>query len=81
MASHATTDTADRHPDMDYTQHSATYSGFLSMVRWGILACLIIVVSLYCFIEAHQPVLGTLLLLALPVGAVVLFVMKSRTAD
>ena len=81
MASHAATDTADRHPDMDYNQHTSTYAGFLAMVKWGIVGTLIVVVSLYCFIEAHQPVLGTLLLLLLPVGAVALFVMRSRTAD
>jgi hypothetical protein len=38
-------------------------------------------VALYCFIEAHQPIIGTLLLLALPVGAVALIVMRSRSAD
>jgi hypothetical protein len=81
MASHATTDTADHHPDMDYAQHNATFAAFLAMVKWGIISCAIVVVSLYCFIEAHQPVLGTLLLLLLPVGAVALFVMRSRPAD
>ena len=81
MASTPTTDTAERHPDMDYGQHTATYEAFLAMVKWGIVGTLIIVLSLYCFIEAHQPVLGTLLLLLLPVGAVALFVMRSRSAD
>lgn len=66
-------------PAMDYAQHNATYEGFLSMVKWGIISVLIIVVALYLFIEAHQPVLGTLLLLLLPVGAVALVVMRSRT--
>ena len=77
----ASTPTTEHHPDMDYAQHNATYAGFLAMVKWGIIASAIVVVSLYCFIEAHQPVLGTLLLLALPVGAVALFVMRSRSAD
>jgi len=31
-------------------------------VKWSIVALLIIVVALYCFIEGGQPVLGTLLL-------------------
>jgi uncharacterized membrane protein YkgB len=67
-------------PAMDYAQHNATYEAFLAMVKWGIVAVLIVVVALYCFIEAHQPVLGTLLLLVIPVGAVALAVTKSRVA-
>lgn len=75
----ATTDPNEIPPAMDYAQHNATYEGFLAMVKWGIVSCLIIVLALYCFIEAQQPVLGTLLLLALPVGAVALFVVRSRS--
>ena len=66
---------------MDYAQHRATYEGFLGMVKWGIIAMAFVVVSLYCFIEAGQPILGTLLLLVLPVGAVALLVMRARSAD
>lgn len=68
-------------PAMDYAQHNATYEAFITMVKWAIVAMLIVVLALYCFIEAHQPVLGTLLLLLLPVGAVVLAVTKSRIAS
>jgi hypothetical protein len=75
----ATTDPNEIPPAMDYAQHNATYEGFLALVKWGIVGCLIIVLALYCFIEAHQPVLGTLLLLVLPVGAVALFVLRSRS--
>lgn len=77
----ASTPTTEQHPDMDYVQHNATYEGFIAMVKWGIIASAVIVVALYCFIEAHQPVLGTLLLLLLPVGGVALFVMRARGAD
>lgn len=76
---HDTPASGDRHPDMDYAQHEATYSGFIEMVKWGIIASAVIVVALYCFIEAQQPILGTVLLLLLPVGAVALFIMKSRS--
>lgn len=65
-------------PAMDYGQHNSTYGGFLAMVKWGIVSMIIVVVALYCFIEAQQPVLGALLLLLLPVGAVALVVMRSR---
>lgn len=80
MARKATA-TSELPPEMDYAQHNATYEGFLGMVKWGIIASAVIVVALYCFIEANQPILGTLLLLALPVGAAALFVMRSRTRD
>jgi hypothetical protein len=51
-----------------------------ALVKWSIVALLIIVVALYCFIEGGQPVLGTLLLLLLPIGAVVLAVSRYRSA-
>jgi hypothetical protein len=66
-------------PAMDYAQHEATWNGVMAMTKWSIVALLFIVVALYCFIEAHQPVLGTLLLLVIPVGAVVLAVTRSRS--
>ena len=64
---------------MDYAQHQATWNAVTTMVKWTIVALLLIIVALYCFIQAHQPVLGTILLLILPVGAVTLFVARSRT--
>ena len=67
-------------PTMDYSQHEATWSGFTTLIKWSIVALLIIVVALYCFIEAGQPVIGTLLLLILPVGAVGLAVARSRSS-
>lgn len=78
----ATAKTAsDMSPTMDYAQHNATYTGFLTLVKWTIAAALITLVALYCFIVANQPVLGTILLLILPVGAVVLLVNRSRSAS
>jgi hypothetical protein len=68
-------------PAMDYAQHEATWHGVTEMVKWSIIALAVICVALYCFIEAHQPILGTLLLLALPVGAVALVVMRARSTD
>ena len=65
-------------PAMDYAQHNATYEGFMQMLKWGIVALGLIVLALYAFIEAGQPVIGTLLLLLIPVGAVGLVVMGTR---
>ena len=55
-----------------------TYTGFMTMLKYSIIALLLIVLALYCFIVAGQPLLGTLLLLVIPVGAVGLVVMGSR---
>ena len=68
-------------PEMDYEQHNATYPGFVELTKWAIVTAVVTLVALYCFMEAHQPVLGTLLLLAIPVGAVVLVVTRSRVAS
>ena len=77
----APTNTADEITTaMDYAQHQATWSGFTALVKWSIVALLIIVIALYFFIEGGQPVLGTLLLLLLPAGAVWLAVTRSRSA-
>lgn len=68
----------DLPPAMDYAQHEGTWRVFTGLVKWSIVALGLLVVALYCFIEARQPILGTLLLLVLPVGAVALFVSRSR---
>jgi len=57
---------ADHHdniPAMDYPQHDATYRGFLALVKGGIVSMLFVVLALYCFIEAHNSILGVVLLL------------------
>ena len=48
------------------------------MLKWGIVAVLLIVLALYAFIQAGQPIIGTLLLLAIPVGGIGLVVMGTR---
>jgi uncharacterized membrane protein len=65
MANHVSDTTAERHPDMDYAQHEATYRGFMFMVKWGIISMAFVVVALYAFIELHNAWLGVLLLLAM----------------
>ena len=65
-------------PAMDYAQHNATYEGFMQMLKWGIAALLLIVLALYAFIEAGQPIIGTLLLLLIPAGAIGSIVMGTR---
>lgn len=65
-------------PAMDYNQHEATYAGFITLVKWSIVALVFIVLSLYAFIEAHQPIIGALLLLIIPVGGIAVMVMGSR---
>ena len=67
-------------PGMDYAQHQATWNAVMALIKWSIVGLAIIVVALYCFIEGNQPMLGTLLLLVLPIGAVVLAISRSRTA-
>ena len=81
MARKATpTNSADEiTPAMDYAQHNATWNSFVTLLKWTIAALLVICLALYCFIEAGQPVIGTLLLLLLPVGAIGLAVARSRT--
>ncbi len=65
-------------PAMDYAQHEATYGGFISLVKWSIVALVFVVLALYAFIEAHQPIIGALLLLVIPVGAIGVTVLGSR---
>lgn len=65
-------------PAMDYAQHEATYAGFITLVKWSILALVFVVLALYAFIEAHQPIIGALLLLAIPVLIIGVMVMGSR---
>lgn len=68
----------DLPPAMDYPQHEGTYNGFIQMVKWGIVAMVFVVLALYAFIEAHNAIIGALLLLIIPVGAIGVAVMGSR---
>jgi hypothetical protein len=65
-------------PDMDYPQHEATWSGFVKFIKWGIAALAITTVSLYFYIVAGNPALGTVLLLLIPLGAIWAMVTGSR---
>jgi hypothetical protein len=65
-------------PAMDYAQHQGTYRGFLQLTKYGIIAMAILVVALYCFIEAGQPVLGWLLVFAIPAVVIAQIVTRSR---
>ena len=61
----------DNVPAMDYPQHDATYRGFLTMVKLGIINMVFVVLALYSFIEGHNAVAGIVLLLLsvlVPVG-------------
>lgn len=49
---------------MDYAQHEATYSGFVTVTKYTILGIAIMMVGLYFAIIADQPVLGLVLVLA-----------------
>ena len=65
-------------PAMDYEQHEATYFGFIAFVKWSIVAMVFVVLALYAFIEAHQPIIGTLLLIAIPVLILGVMVLGAR---
>ena len=53
----------DLPPAMDYAQHNGTYELFMGMVKWGIISAVFLVLALYSFIEAHQPLIGGVLVL------------------
>ena len=46
----------------DFKEHERTYEGFMALTKWSILALILVVIALYCFIVAGQPILGWLLL-------------------
>ena len=70
--------THDLPPAMDYAMHEGTYRGFISFVKWGIVSSALIVLSLYAFIEGHNAIIGTLLLLAIPALILGVVVLGSR---
>jgi hypothetical protein len=71
---------AELSPAMDYAAHHATYAAFISMVKWSILALGVLTVALYFFIVGQQPLLGTVLLLAVPAIMAAKFVMRPLRA-
>jgi hypothetical protein len=69
-----------RSPEMDYPAHDAFWASFVTFLKGAIAALILIVVALYCFIEAGNAVLGTVLLLLIPVGIVWSMVNGKRLA-
>jgi hypothetical protein len=58
-------------PAMDYSQHEATYRGFITMVKLGIINLAFVVLALYAFIEGHNAIAGVVLLVLsvlVPIG-------------
>ena len=51
MADHHSSDTETISEHMDYAQHEATYNGFLTAVKWTIVALAISTVILYFLIN------------------------------
>ena len=55
----------------DLKAHETTYSGFIAMLKMSVVALIITILALYCFLEAGNPILGLILLLLIPVGALI----------
>jgi hypothetical protein len=43
-------DTSKGHPAMDYAEHTATYSGFLSLTKYLIAFLIVLLVGMYYFL-------------------------------
>lgn len=43
-------DTTGGHPAMDYQEHVATYRGFLRLLQFGLVGCILIVAFLAIFV-------------------------------
>ena len=74
---------ADHHDDipaMDYPQHEATYRGFLTLVKLGIVNMAFVVLALYAFIEQHNAIAGIVLLLLSVIVPVGMQLMGRRSA-
>lgn len=41
--------------DMDYVAHEATFERFTGMVKWGIVACVVLVIFLFIAIHPMVP--------------------------
>ena len=60
----------EMHEAMDYAQHEGTWEGFTGIVKWAIYEIGLVVLALYCFIQAGAWPVGVLLLLAALVSPV-----------
>lgn len=60
----------DPHPapvmesSMDYSQHEATYGGFIALLKFSVISMVILLVGLYFAIIGGQPILGLVLIVA-----------------
>ncbi|MDB5585280.1 MAG: hypothetical protein JWP26_250 [Devosia sp.] len=63
---------------MDYAEHQRTYDGFVSLVKYGVLSLVILVIGLYFAIIGAQPVLGVVLILASVVVPAVLAMLSRK---
>ena len=62
-------------PAMDYAQHEGTYAGFLAFLKWSIVSLVFVMLSLYAFIQAHNAIIGIVLLIlsvVVPIAGVIL---------
>jgi hypothetical protein len=46
---------AEKHEAMDYAQHESTWLTFTNLVKWSIIEIAFLVLALYCFIQAGNP--------------------------
>jgi len=53
----------EMHEAMDYAQHEQTWEGITNLVKWAIIELAFLLLALFCFIQAGQPLLGGLLIL------------------
>ena len=63
---------------MDYAEHQRTYDAFITMVKYGVLSVVILVVGLYFAIIGAQPVLGVIIILASIVVPAVLAMLSRK---
>jgi len=51
---------AESSADMDFEAHIRTFNAVLSVAKWFVFHVAIILVSLYFFVIANQPIVGTI---------------------
>lgn len=61
-------------------EHEKTYSGFLLLTKLSIIATVITMIALYCFIVVEQPILGgVLLIVVMPAAVISSFVTRAKS--
>lgn len=65
----------EKHEAMDYAQHEGTYANIITLLKWSIFELAMVLIALFCFIQAGAPWLGAFFLLAgiLAIPGVLLF--------